>query len=409
MKKLIILSAFLMLTATNVNAQLKVGENGKVAIGMGQNVTPNSQLSVGTTGDSNYQAYFSGAANNGIYVYNPNAGSVGLTINNAIYNTTTPKGIFVTTSGWPVNGNYVGIHSVSGRTTNNNISIAGCLDQSLFSDNTRGIGVYGSIINGMNFSPGIYAGYFNGNVYIAGSLTTMNAVVHAVGGGTEGKGSQAEATTVRSDENTLDRLAALNAVRFGMDMSSFLRTEKDNVRSDVKDAVLSAVDRQAMERKHYGIDAAQLEKVFPELVYTDEEGNYSINYIEMIPLLLQSINELRAEVSALQGKGARKQKGGETTGVEEAEGNGDTATMEQNVPNPFSGKTDIAIYLPETVKTARLHIYDLNGHETERHDIAGRGETVMTIRADRMEAGMYIYTLIADGQVVTSKKMIVVK
>jgi len=132
MKKLIILSAFLMLTATNVNAQLKVGENGKVAIGMGQNVTPNSQLSVGTTGDSNYQAYFSGAANNGIYVYNPNAGSVGLTINNAIYNTTTPKGIFVTTSGWSVNGNYVGIHSVSGRTTNNNISIAGCLDQSLF-------------------------------------------------------------------------------------------------------------------------------------------------------------------------------------------------------------------------------------------------------------------------------------
>jgi hypothetical protein len=79
------------------------------------------------------------------------------------------------------------------------------------------------------------------------------------------------------------------------------------------------------------------------------------------------------------------------------------------VPNPFSGKADIAIFLPETVKTARLHIYDLNGHETERHDIAGRGETVMTIRADRMEAGMYIYTLIADGQVVTSKKMIVVK
>ena len=33
----------------------------------------------------------------------------------------------------------------------------------------------------------------------------------------------------------------------------------------------------------------------------------------------------------------------------------------------------------------------------------------MTIHADRMDAGMYVYSLIADKKVVTTKKMIVTK
>ena len=83
--------------------------------------------------------------------------------------------------------------------------------------------------------------------------------------------------------------------------------------------------------------------------------------------------------------------------------------MEQNVPNPFSGKTDIAIYLPESTQTATLYIYDLSGKQVEQQVIEGRGDTVMTIHADKMDAGMYIYSLIADGKVVATKRMIVVK
>ena len=83
--------------------------------------------------------------------------------------------------------------------------------------------------------------------------------------------------------------------------------------------------------------------------------------------------------------------------------------MSQNMPNPFTEKTDIAIYLPESVKSAMLYIYDLSGKQLEQHPVMGRGETLMTIHADKMTAGMYVYSLIADGKVVTTKKMIVVK
>lgn len=40
--------------------------------------------------------------------------------------------------------------------------------------------------------------------------------------------------------------------------------------------------------KHYGLDGAQLKAVFPELVDEDSQGNYRINYSEMVPLLLCS-------------------------------------------------------------------------------------------------------------------------
>ena len=144
-------------------------------------------------------------------------------------------------------------------------------------------------------------------------------------------------------------------------------------------------------------------------MYENDNGYLSINYTELIPIMLQSIKELNAKVEQLSSPLVRKAKivGEETTDIESAIT--DIACMNQNVPNPFSGKTDIAIHLPETVKTAMLYIYDLSGKQIEQHVIEGRGDTIMTIHADKMDAGMYIYSLIADNKVVATKRMIVVR
>ena len=179
--------------------------------------------------------------------------------------------------------------------------------------------------------------------------------------------------------------------------------EKEAGRQDVKNSVI--------EKTHFGLVAQELQQVYPNLVYENDNGYLSINYIELIPVMLQSIKELNAKVEQLSGGSARKEKGiadDETTGVESALSK-ELAAMDQNVPNPFSGKTDIAICLPENTQTAILYIYDLSGKQVEQHDIQGRGNTVMTIHADKMDAGMYIYSLIADGKVVATKRMIVVK
>ena len=50
----------------------------------------------------------------------------------------------------------------------------------------------------------------------------------------------------------------------------------------------------------YGVIAQDVEKVYPNLISIDAEGMKSINYLEMIPLLLHKINDLERKVEELK-------------------------------------------------------------------------------------------------------------
>jgi hypothetical protein len=52
--------------------------------------------------------------------------------------------------------------------------------------------------------------------------------------------------------------------------------------------------------KHFGFIAQEVEKEFPNLVSTDNDGMKSINYLEMIPLLLHKINDLERKIDELK-------------------------------------------------------------------------------------------------------------
>ena len=52
----------------------------------------------------------------------------------------------------------------------------------------------------------------------------------------------------------------------------------------------------------YGMLAQEVEKVFPELVVTDDEGKKLINYTELIPMLINAVQDLSAEIKALKNK-----------------------------------------------------------------------------------------------------------
>ena len=53
-----------------------------------------------------------------------------------------------------------------------------------------------------------------------------------------------------------------------------------------------------------GLLAQELEKVYPELVRTDEQGYKSVNYAQLTPVLIEAIKELNAQVDALQADNA---------------------------------------------------------------------------------------------------------
>lgn len=53
---------------------------------------------------------------------------------------------------------------------------------------------------------------------------------------------------------------------------------------------------------HYGFSAQEVQKIYPHLVQKDQFGNLAVNYVEMVPLLLQVIKDQEARIQALEAK-----------------------------------------------------------------------------------------------------------
>jgi hypothetical protein len=157
----------------------------------------------------------------------------------------------------------------------------------------------------------------------------------------------------------------------------------------------------------YGFIAQELEKVIPEAVSKDKEGYYSVNYNMLIPFLVEAIKGQNSEIKDLKYQlnfccaNQLQQEQKQMMNL-----NGRNAELFQNVPNPFSSLTEIKYYLPLEVKSASIMIFDLQGKLLKSEKINSMGEGSSTILASELSPGMYVYTLIADGVEINSKRMI---
>jgi hypothetical protein len=80
--------------------------------------------------------------------------------------------------------------------------------------------------------------------------------------------------------------------------------------------------------------------------------------------------------------------------------------LSQNVPNPFAEMTTIKYSIPATVKEAQIHFYTNKGIIINSVDIVERGNGEIRVFAEDLSSGLYTYSLIADGKVVATKKMV---
>ena len=163
------------------------------------------------------------------------------------------------------------------------------------------------------------------------------------------------------------------------------------------------------DRRSFGFIAQEVREIFPELVYEDSEGTLSLDYQGFIPLLVDAYKELNAKVADQEKTIAsltetnRKLKG--TASINDIDSE-EAIVLMQNRPNPFKDTTEIRCHLPETVSDAFICIYDLNGRQQMRLNIADRGDVAVTVSGSSLQPGIYIYSLIADGQEADTKRMI---
>mgnify|MGYP001948677645 CR=1 FL=1 len=196
--------------------------------------------------------------------------------------------------------------------------------------------------------------------------------------------------------------------------------------------------------KRMGFISQEVASVLPGAVDTvyNEDSTFTIGvyYSDFIPLLTEGIKEQQSEIESLQ-----TQLSSQNTTInslqaqlntlssqmqlccQEMAPNEDNETktgtsfenpndknlnfpiLRQNVPNPFSESTTIKYFLPQSVKAAILYIHNLEGKEIKQFSLLKSGHGQVVLNAYSINAGMYNYTLVVDGEIVDSKKMILSK
>lgn len=399
MKK-ILLFYVLAAVAMNVSAQLVVNEDGKVGIGM---ESPQALLQINKSSATNLGDV------RGLKVYSNNSSgkNVGIeskAVSSSLFTCAIQAGVDSTFNS-PAAG-------ILGYTTwNRSVAIFGTTYMNTYTN-----------MNDTTICPiplySKYAGLFHGTVRVKGSLysdsfltpsgnaynpnTSMTPISDAVS-------LRSTGPRVRVTEK-LGRVQAVQFLRYdptkGQNNAEISHSDAHTDGGQMEDIS----DEERLSPIQYGLDPTQLKEVYPELVYEDKGGNISINYVEMVPLLVQSINELSQELAELKGASSKKTKAKartEATDIDESAPEVDMVRMDQNKPNPFSESTVITLNIPESTQKASIFIYDMSGKQVKAIPVSERGETNITVYASDLSAGMYIYTLIVDGKVKVTRKMIV--
>ena len=179
----------------------------------------------------------------------------------------------------------------------------------------------------------------------------------------------------------------------------------------------SAKEAQEEKKLHYGLIAQELQEIYPELVNKEQDGYLSINYVELVPVLIRSIQELKQELDEVRKQDGEKAMArpavssfddDETVGIDHDIAIPVTATLAQNTPNPFNERTTIRFTLPEDAQNASICIFDMSGKMLKQIPV-NSGMQSIVINGYELAAGMYLYSLVIGGQEVDTKRMILSK
>lgn len=417
MKKFLLL-AVATIFCTVSYSQLLVDSLGRVGIKAGDSIV-NSTLSINAAGDATYDVYVKSNKTNGMYINNTNNNYTGTSYGLRVFNTAnhrfsnTAYGIHSQAKA-PTNGPVGYMYGVYGQASTG-MQNYGVFGYTPISANSGGAAIVGATNTSIPNMDRFYAGYFVGDVHIEGSLyrtggcysptPAPESIINTVS--LSDASIATAAINGSTNVGTLGKIAMIDAVKYSVSPEQ-AQTDSTATMTMMQTDSISTI---------YGLDVETLQAQFPSLVKVSGE-TVGIDYTGLIPILLQSIKELQAKVNALEAsKGnnsglvpfaASKPIGTTEMTALNVDAN-IVATLSQNTPNPFSEVTTIAFTLPESVGEAMICIYDMNGKQLEQIVIEERGSASVKIDGYKFEAGMYLYSLIADGAVVDTKRMVLTK
>ena len=243
-----------------------------------------------------------------------------------------------------------------------------------------------------------------------------------------------------SDENLKENIKPL-----GSTLNKLLKIESKRYNYKKTLEANSIPDFEVLsEKETFGFIAQDLEKLFPELVLAPNPTNnyYSVNYIGMIPVLLEAIKEQQTIIEELQQQIENLEvalirccyinsiKEEENSSIQHlklteqsdiqydnqksttCQPSFDTAEemkVYQNAPNPFNELTTIQCYIPQNIQKAEVCIYNMQGIQVKCFTVFERGTVNVQIEAGQLSSGIYTYLLVGNGKTSDAKQMILTK
>ena len=377
-----LLVSMLVFGAMNASAQLTVYHNGNVNIGSEQ-PTSNVSLSVGNV------AYSDTAYHVSLGLHNPASGCYNIGGEGVAYSPTMRN-----------TGRAFGLRGVAGNCTSGyNFGVLGALQGS-----QEGAAIFGTTSGktlGLSVD-GRYAGYFDGNVKITGSL--QGDVVNSAD--VNAKNTQA----LRPINSALDGIASANPFMY------IVRTQVPGIGTGIvpDSATLTGTVAPTSDpvvpfgKSYYALDVNAVKQSFPALIIKDAKGNEYVNYTQLVPILVQAIKELKTELDdlkeAVASSGTRKVNAATniaTNTLDEGRG-----SISQNSPNPFTGQSTVRVSVPDDASDAYVDILTLNGASVKRIPVSN-GLSEVSLSSFDFAPGTYLYTLVVNGKVSETRRMIV--
>ena len=229
---------------------------------------------------------------------------------------------------------------------------------------------------------------------------------------------------VKKDVPGLAFISQLNAITYTMDvrsLRSFLgedrrnKAEGETVREKNFEAEAS-IQKEIEEKEmiiRTGFVAQEVEAAAKKIGYSfsgvdkpkNEHTPYGLRYSEFVVPLVKAVQELSAKNDELQ-KQIDELKAIVLKNNPETTLHVSSATLEQNVPNPFTNSTTIHYTLPGKPVSAKIIITDKSGKSLKELNISASGRGSININAATLLSGAYQYSLIIDGKVIDTKQMV---
>jgi hypothetical protein len=299
----------------------------------------------------------------------------------------------------------------------------------VFGDNIDGVGIQGQSYNtwgvvasstnyyGLVAIGKNYAAYFVGNVFSSGGYYA--------------------ASDQKLKKDVQEIPGAMNLI-------SQLHPKKYQYRKDGNYGMM-----KLPEGIQYGLIAQEVEKILPDLVNDtkydapmDRTGAANsaspelkkseiiqykaLNYTGLIPIIIKGMQEQEQklqqqqeqiinqnkkieELAALVNQLISMRPPAPNSKLSNEKSISTAGLLNQNAPNPFHHNTVIHYYVPENAGKALINVTDVNGNLVQAFPALSKGKGQLTIKAGVLLSGTYQYSLIVDGKLINTKKLVLLK